>query len=231
MEGLDEKYIYMIIGAIVLINIVLMFIMSKNKKKAQSVQKSSKQSAATKNEYEQIPVSEHAKTEVLGSGSFKRNTPPAQPVQNVDKTEFMGSISNLSDEEKNQIKSNSKTPVNETIVFGEEEKEEIKEVGPAPFAFLLYKDNDEQVQIPLVKDATLIGRDPEVCDVTITSDNYLGRSHAMLYKKGEKLFLADLSSKNGTFINGEQIKGQVEINYNSKFKVGRTGIELQKIGG
>ncbi|GAA3325078.1 hypothetical protein GCM10020331_055470 [Ectobacillus funiculus] len=43
--------------------------------------------------------------------------------------------------------------------------------------------------------------------------------------------MVDLNSGNGSYIDGEQFKGQREINYNTKFKVGKTEMELYSLEG
>lgn len=48
-----------------------------------------------------------------------------------------------------------------------------------------------------------IGRDPEN-DIQI-DDKYISRRHLRLQRKGNKYFIQDLNTKNGTFVNGKQI--------------------------
>jgi len=52
-----------------------------------------------------------------------------------------------------------------------------------------------------------IGRSPEN-DIQIR-DNFVSRRHLELYKKGEKYFIKDLNSANGTFVNGKKIVSEV----------------------
>jgi pSer/pThr/pTyr-binding forkhead associated (FHA) protein len=52
-----------------------------------------------------------------------------------------------------------------------------------------------------------IGRSPEN-DVQIR-DNYVSRTHLLLYRKGDKYFIKDLNSANGTFVNGKKIVSKV----------------------
>lgn len=48
-----------------------------------------------------------------------------------------------------------------------------------------------------------IGRDPE-CTIIIP-DRQVSRFHTRIFRKGNNVFLEDLASKNGTFLNGKQI--------------------------
>lgn len=60
-----------------------------------------------------------------------------------------------------------------------------------------------------LKDGSIyIGRFPDN-DIKI-SDRYVSGKHLQLRKRGNKIFIRDLESTNGTFINGEQIKPHTE---------------------
>src|SRR5262245_40426407 len=54
-----------------------------------------------------------------------------------------------------------------------------------------------------IKDGMVIGRNPD-CDVVLT-DGHPSRKHARLNLKADGLWVEDLGSANGTFVNGEQI--------------------------
>lgn len=53
---------------------------------------------------------------------------------------------------------------------------------------------------------TTIGRAPN-CDIVISSQN-ISKQHARIEILGDKIILTDLGSRNGTFVNGVQIKSQ-----------------------
>jgi len=60
----------------------------------------------------------------------------------------------------------------------------------------------------LQRDTVYIGRSSET-DVQV-QDKFVSRKHLKIVKKGEKFYIEDLKSKNGTFVNGEQIIPGVE---------------------
>ena len=72
-----------------------------------------------------------------------------------------------------------------------------------------------------------IGRDPNNSDLTVSADNFIGRKHALLYKKDDHYLLVDLDSKNGTYINNKQLKGQTEVAIDQVFKLGQTEFILK----
>lgn len=72
------------------------------------------------------------------------------------------------------------------------------------FAILLVQEgNSPRSQWELRKDSVLIGRGDD-CDVII-NDRQVSRHHARLIREEDQYKLIDLDSKNGTFVNGEQL--------------------------
>jgi pSer/pThr/pTyr-binding forkhead associated (FHA) protein len=61
----------------------------------------------------------------------------------------------------------------------------------------------------LIRRITYVGRSG-ITDVQI-KDRYVSREHLLLRKSGDKLLLMDLRSKNGTFLNGNQIRPGTEV--------------------
>jgi DNA-binding winged helix-turn-helix (wHTH) protein len=69
----------------------------------------------------------------------------------------------------------------------------------------------------VISEVLIIGRDSG-CDIVIP-DRQVSRFHARLSLEGEKTILEDLSSKNGTFLNNEQIKAPILLNDGDMFSV------------
>jgi hypothetical protein len=66
------------------------------------------------------------------------------------------------------------------------------------------RDIHEQ-QWALVKDAITVGRD-DTCDLVIP-DRQISRQHVRIYRQDEAYFVEDLDSRNGTWVNNQQLKG------------------------
>jgi len=65
----------------------------------------------------------------------------------------------------------------------------------------------------------VIGRSVE-CDYLVYDPmNRVSRKHALLIKEGNQLFIQDLGSSNGTFLNGRQIKPNVRVPIASQHKL------------
>jgi len=76
-----------------------------------------------------------------------------------------------------------------------------------PYAYLTRLDGDRRVQIfGLARDKVFLGRDANKCTVPIpTRFTYVGRTHARITRSGAKVFIKDLKSRNGTFIDGRPV--------------------------
>ncbi len=72
--------------------------------------------------------------------------------------------------------------------------------------------------IPIPIAQFLIGRD-ETCQLRPSSPAISKRHCAILTKLG-KVFLRDFGSTNGTFVNDQQVSGEVEVKNDDKIKVG-----------
>jgi pSer/pThr/pTyr-binding forkhead associated (FHA) protein len=72
--------------------------------------------------------------------------------------------------------------------------------------------------IPITLSQFLIGRDPQ-CQLRPASPVISKRHCAVLVKNG-KVYLRDFDSTNGTFLNDQPVKGEVELHNEDRLKVG-----------
>lgn len=63
---------------------------------------------------------------------------------------------------------------------------------------------NEGEPITVTRDVTLVGRKSGVCDIVIDQGS-ISKLHCMLVKTDGLLFLRDLSSTNGTRVNGQRV--------------------------
>jgi pSer/pThr/pTyr-binding forkhead associated (FHA) protein len=75
-----------------------------------------------------------------------------------------------------------------------------------------------------------IGRDDALAGACITLDRYISRQHAQLREEGEGLVLTDLSSRNGTKLDGQTVTAAtpIPIALGDRFIVGRTLLRVAK---
>ncbi|MCL4251014.1 MAG: FHA domain-containing protein [Anaerolineae bacterium] len=71
--------------------------------------------------------------------------------------------------------------------------------------FILSDDKQGEREIEMALDSFTFGRGEE-CDIVLP-ERQVSRVHIRVYREGEQYFIEDLDSKNGTWLNGQQIKG------------------------
>jgi predicted component of type VI protein secretion system len=72
--------------------------------------------------------------------------------------------------------------------------------------------------IPITLSQFVIGRDPQ-CHLRPASA-VISKRHCALLTRDDKIFLRDFDSTNGTFVNEQPVKGEVEVKHDDRIKVG-----------
>jgi pSer/pThr/pTyr-binding forkhead associated (FHA) protein len=72
--------------------------------------------------------------------------------------------------------------------------------------------------IPITKAEFIIGRDAQ-CNLRPASQ-HVSKKHCALRTKGDRVFVEDFGSTNGTFINDEQLKGERELRDGDRLRIG-----------
>jgi sigma-B regulation protein RsbU (phosphoserine phosphatase) len=75
--------------------------------------------------------------------------------------------------------------------------------------------DSEQLQLP--GDRNVMGRHPD-CDLVLESAS-VSRQHAQIIREGAQYFVEDLHSRNGTFVNGQQIAGRKLLEDGDRLKI------------
>jgi hypothetical protein len=71
----------------------------------------------------------------------------------------------------------------------------------------------------------LIGRDPQ-CQLRPASA-LISKRHCAVLQRDGKAFIRDFDSTNGTFVNDEQIEGEVELHHGDELKIGPIQFRVQ----
>lgn len=74
---------------------------------------------------------------------------------------------------------------------------------------------------------TTIGRSGD-CGVSLGHDTTVSSVHARFFRQNGKLFVEDLGSTNGTFVNRRQTKKAVPVKKGDRVQVGQTVLELTR---
>jgi len=79
--------------------------------------------------------------------------------------------------------------------------------------------------LPIALPQFLIGRDPQ-CHLRPASAA-ISKRHCALIQRDGKVFVRDFDSTNGTFVNDQQIKGEVEVHHDDRLRVGPLSFTVQ----
>ncbi len=93
----------------------------------------------------------------------------------------------------------------------------LKAVQPPPYAGRTFDLDDELT----------IGRSPG-CGVAMTDDIYTSTLHARLFRHNDQLWVEDLGSTNGTYVNSEQISQAVRLGKGDLLQIGATVFEVSR---
>ncbi len=97
-----------------------------------------------------------------------------------------------------------------------------QDLQPVAFLQFLRPDGGPGLRYPITKpDVTILGRETRPgrpVDIALTNDGIASGTHAQIRRDGERFWLEDLNSRNGTFV---QIKGQAHIEPGEELLVGR----------
>ncbi len=66
------------------------------------------------------------------------------------------------------------------------------------------------------------------CDVALADDSYVSQRHARLYRKDGRVWLEDLGSTNGTYLNAKPVSAPVALHRGDRLQVGRTVLEVNR---
>ena len=88
-------------------------------------------------------------------------------------------------------------------------------------------DGQEVVRVPLKDQKTIIGRD-QTADVYL-ENRALSRKHAQLEKRGAGIWIRDLESQNGTYVNGERILEPIPLSSDDSIQLGRYDVYIEGV--
>ncbi|MGH9292253.1 MAG: FHA domain-containing protein [Acidimicrobiales bacterium] len=76
-------------------------------------------------------------------------------------------------------------------------------------------------------DEVTLGRSPG-CAVSLEDDTFISSIHARVYRRSGDLWLEDLGSTNGTWLNDERLQVPSRIQRGDRLKVGSTTLEVAR---
>jgi len=76
-------------------------------------------------------------------------------------------------------------------------------------------------------DEVTVGRSPG-CAVPLDDDNFASSIHARVFRRSGELWLEDLGSTNGTWLNDERLNDPVRLRRGDRVKIGSTVLEVAR---
>jgi pSer/pThr/pTyr-binding forkhead associated (FHA) protein len=102
--------------------------------------------------------------------------------------------------------------------------------GPAatgPAKLKVVEPAERRGQVFEVGEEVKIGR-AATNQVSLADDSYASQLHARLFRRDGSLFIEDLGSTNGTFLNRKKLTGPVSLRRGDRIQIGHTVLEVTK---
>jgi pSer/pThr/pTyr-binding forkhead associated (FHA) protein len=91
---------------------------------------------------------------------------------------------------------------------------------------VLSPDSMKGMEFPVGAEVT-VGR-AGGCAVLLPDDTFVSQLHARLFRRDKELFVEDLGSTNGTFLNGRKVSAPVPVRKGDTLQFGRTTLAVRK---
>ncbi len=101
---------------------------------------------------------------------------------------------------------------------------------PSGEAELVVEDSEilaPETRFPIRDGATSIGRS-SASDIVLKSDDYASGRHARLTRHGGLLYVEDMGSTNGTFVNGRKTVGATPLRHGDTVRIGSTTFRYEE---
>ena len=66
------------------------------------------------------------------------------------------------------------------------------------------------------------------CAILLDSDTFVSQLHARVFRRDGSIFVEDLGSTNGTYLNGRKVTSPVTVRKGDRVQFGRTTMEVRK---
>ncbi|GEM_PF-3630008 len=216
MDNLAKIIIAAMIVVIIALCLVIIIVLKGEKKRTKNVIRSNN-SESPVNTNKLQDRNEYEKTEALGVKYDRRI------IDEYDAPVKIEEVPKLTNTEKTEVllkvKKKDSPALEKTEIF-------IEKSTPHPKAVLKYMEKGEKKEYEICTDFINIGRDPEICHVVISDDNYLGKHHAIIFSINNNFFVVDVKTKNGTYIKSEKIEGSAGIPGSCKMRFAKTEMEF-----
>jgi pSer/pThr/pTyr-binding forkhead associated (FHA) protein len=78
-----------------------------------------------------------------------------------------------------------------------------------------------------IGEEVVLGRSP-ACAISLERDSFASSVHARIYQRDGEMWVEDLGSRNGTYVNDERLEGPVPLERGDLVKIGATVFEVAR---
>ncbi len=89
----------------------------------------------------------------------------------------------------------------------------------------MLRNEDKTTVFKLVQGKSTVGRD--LNNDIIIEDQLVSKSHAAVYVENGDIYIEDMNSSNGVYVNGKKISRRIKVNNGSLIRVGSTILKLE----
>jgi pSer/pThr/pTyr-binding forkhead associated (FHA) protein len=86
---------------------------------------------------------------------------------------------------------------------------------------------DTRGRIYDVGDEITVGR-ASGCQIALPDDTFVSQLHARVFRRDGQLYVEDLGSTNGTFLNRKKVSSPVALRRGDRLQVGKTVLEVSR---
>ena len=86
---------------------------------------------------------------------------------------------------------------------------------------------DHRGRVYELADEVTVGR-AGGCQITLDDDTYVSQLHARVFQRDGQLYVEDLGSTNGTYLNRKKVTGPIAFRRGDRIQVGKTVLELTR---
>lgn len=112
-----------------------------------------------------------------------------------------------------------------TAVPSRDDKPQTKKIPRGASTFVVIEPREHRGTRYQLADTLTLGRAAD-SDIDLSADSYASQHHARIETRGDGVWIVDLGSTNGTFVNGNRVGADKSLRKGDRIQTGSTVMEL-----